>query len=161
MENRISISIPDAVVTEFLSKISEATDIIKPYMASVTSEQRKSLLKLADKTLPLVQKSLDYARNTGKDYTPVYLDITEFEKDVTSSSKIDVMYKAAEQVANMLDDTYALTANDSYAEALVYYNAVKNAAKSGESKAKTIYEDLSQRFPGRSSSKTETITSSK
>jgi hypothetical protein len=159
MENRISIDIPEDVNTAFMSKLDEAFAIINPYMASISNEEKATLLKIGDKTTPFVTKALEYAQGSGNEFVTKYLNVDEFKKDVAASTKIDSMYKKASQVINAIDDTHALTANDAYAAALLYYQSVKTAAIAGESKAKTIYDDLSQRFPGRPKKVTTDTTS--
>ena len=48
-----------------------------------------------------------------------------------------------------LDDTTLLTGSEAYSAALVFYNALKGAAKAGEPGMKTVYADLQSRYPGR------------
>ena len=56
--------------------------------------------------------------------------------------------KIISQISANLEDTLTLSGSEAYIAALIYYNAVKAAAKNSIPGAKTIYEDLSQRFPG-------------
>ena len=149
MENRISISIPEDVKTEVNTKFDEILTILNPYLVAVTESQKASLLKIGDKTVALVNKSFEYSTGSGKEYVPAYLDVVEFGKDVVASNLLNLIGNKIDQLQQMVDDTRSLAANDAYAEALAYYGSVKNAAKAGEAKAKIIYEDLSQRFPGR------------
>jgi len=39
--------------------------------------------------------------------------------------------------------------SEAYTASLIFYNAVKGAAKAGVPGMKTIYDDLQSRFPGR------------
>ena len=154
MENRISINIPEDVKTAVDTKLDEIYAILNPYLVTVSETQKLSLLKIGDKTAPLVTKSYEYATGTGKEYVPTYLDVTEFSKDVVASNQLNNIRKQLDQLTQVIDDTRSLAANDAYAEALAYYSSVKNAAKAGEAKAKIIYDDLSQRFLGHTSTAT-------
>jgi len=40
-----------------------------------------------------------------------------------------------------------LVGSEAYMAALMYYNSVKMAAKTGQPNASSIYDDLSKRFP--------------
>jgi hypothetical protein len=55
----------------------------------------------------------------------------------------------------MIDDTMLLSGSEAYIAVLAFYNYLKGAAKMGVPGAKTIFEDLSTRFPGRTVKKTE------
>ncbi len=149
MENTISIEIPADVVKAVATKFAEIEALIKPYTVRVPDADKGSLLKVGDKTIPFVDKVQGYTV-TAPEFTPLYLDVKEFNRDKAALSSLDKMAQPGQQVISMIDDTLALAANDSYAAALIYYNSVKQAANSGVAKAKPIYEDLAQRFPGRS-----------
>lgn len=153
MENRMSITIPDEVVSGFQTKMDEAMALIQPYLVTVTDEQKKSLLKVGDKTTAFVSKALEYIKSSGAEYLMDYIDPVEFEKDQAAVSQLRAMRNRVAQLNQSLEDTHALAANDAYAQALAYYNLVKSAGKAGQATAKAIYEDLSQRFPGRGTSR--------
>jgi hypothetical protein len=151
MENRISINVPDEVSKVFISKILEATEVIKPYIVTVSDADKGSILKLGDKKTPFVQKCLAYAE-TDPEYSPKYLDVEEFTRDTQALLKFNSVISSVEKMASPVEDTRSLLAHDAYASALVYYGAVKLAAKSGDAKAKVIYDDLSKWFSVNSTS---------
>ncbi|MBI3219220.1 MAG: hypothetical protein HYZ44_06890 [Bacteroidetes bacterium] len=160
MENTISIEIPADVVKAVSTKFAEIEALIKPYTVRVSDDDKGSLLKIGDKTIPFVDKVQGYTVS-APEFTPPYLDVREFNRDKTALTSLDKMAQPGQQVISMINDTLALAANDSYAAALVYYNSVKQAASNGVAKAKPIYEDLAQRFPGRSKSTAKAPTSTK
>jgi hypothetical protein len=55
------------------------------------------------------------------------------------------------------DDTKMLSVNEAFLEALTYYNLVKQADKNDVANARSIYEDLAQRFPARRKKKTPAV----
>lgn len=148
MENTISIEIPAEVVASVTTKLTEIQALLQPYLVRVTEEEKKTLLKVGDKTIAFIDKVKDYMQS-APEFTPAYLDVVEFNRDKAALDSLSRIGQLGDQVMSMVHDTHALTANDSFAAALVYYNAVKQAAANGVAKAKAIYEDLSQRFPGR------------
>ncbi len=158
MENRISIDIPAQVTAEVLNKFREIEALLKPYAVVVADEEKNSLLKLGDKTLPFVNKAVAYTE-TATEYSPSYPDTAEFRRDNQALQALDQMYQPAVQVLRMIEDTRVLAGNDAYSAALIYYNAVKQASLNGVAKAKVIYEDLAQRFPGRPRKTAETVKS--
>ena len=58
------------------------------------------------------------------------------------------------QLVEKLDDTTLLAGSDALSSALVFYTALKGAAKAGEPGMKTVYADLQSRYPGRSKANT-------
>lgn len=148
MENRISVTIPAEVTAQVLNKFREIEELLRPYAADIPAEEKNSLLKMGDKTIPFVDKTVGYTE-TAKEFSPVYLDTAEFKRDNDALKALDQLYQPAVQVLKIIEDTRALAGNDAYAAALVYYNAVKQASDNGLAKAKAIYEDLAQRFPSR------------
>ncbi len=145
MENRISIVLPPEVSAAFHAKMLEAANLIKPYMVDVTDKGKEPLLKVGDILTPFIKKCLDYT-GTDPEYVPKYLDVEEFARDTAALLIMDGMNSAIDKVNAGIDDTRALLANDAYAEATAYYRSVRDAARSGDAKAKVIYEDLSKWF---------------
>jgi hypothetical protein len=152
MENRISIVLPKEAEAAFLAKINEAMELVKPYIVTLSDDNKLQLLKLGDKFTPFVKKVEEYTV-TDAEFVPNFLDTTEFFKDTTSLYQYDGLLSAVDKLQIVLDDTRSLLANDAFSAALLYYKFVKIAADSGNSKAKVIYEDLAKWFPGRSVSK--------
>jgi hypothetical protein len=152
MENRISIVLPKEAEAAFLAKINEAMELVKPYIVTVSDDDKSMLLKLGDKFTPFVKKVEDYTV-TDAEFVPNFLDTVEFTKDTTSLFQYDGLISAIDKLQLVLEDTRSLLANDAFSAALLYYKFVKMAADTGNSKAKVIYEDLSKWFPGRTVSK--------
>ncbi|MBS1506684.1 MAG: hypothetical protein JSS79_08565 [Bacteroidetes bacterium] len=148
MENTISVEIPDAVVAEVSARFAQIEAILKPYLIRVTDAEKNGLLKVGDKTVPFIDKVNEYTVS-APEFIPNFMDVPEFKRDRLALANLTLMAKPGEQVASMITDTVALAANDSYSAALLYYNSVKQAAAAGVAKAKPIYEDLAQRFPGK------------
>jgi hypothetical protein len=148
MENTISVEIPDSVVATVSAHFAEIEAILKPYLIRVSDAEKAGLLKVGDKTIPFIDKVAMYTAS-APEFIPNFMDVPEFKRDRAALHNLDLMAKPGEQVASMINDTVTLAANDSYSAALLYYNSVKQAAASGVAKAKPIYEDLAQRFPGK------------
>ncbi len=77
------------------------------------------------------------------------MDMAEFEKDTKGFNELKKVLNPLQQMVEKLDDTTLLTGSEAYTAALVFYNALKGAAKAGEPGMKNIYADLQSRYPGR------------
>lgn len=154
-ENVLSIQIPESdvrQVTEYLNKIQE---ILKPYLIALSPDERRQLLKMGDKTVPFVDKTLDYVKS-NPEFVPIYMDVKEFEKDAVTVKNLITMLNPTIQIEQGLKDTEMLAGSEAYTAALIYYNSVKQAAKNNVPNAAAIYDDLSQRFDGQGKKKTST-----
>jgi len=146
MENKVSVTISEEATTN----INEAIKVIiqnLPEMINLTQEERQVNLKMGDKTVAFVSKNLEYAKQNLR-VIPAFLDMGEFEKDVIAVTELRKVLIPLQQMVEKLDDTTMQAGSEAYAASLIFYNAVKGAAKAGEPGMKTIYDDLKARFPG-------------
>jgi hypothetical protein len=151
-ENIISIEIPEADVKQVLDYLNKIQEILRPYLIALSPEERRQLLKMGDKTVAFVEKTLDYVRS-NPEFVPAYMDIKEFEKDAVSVKNLIAMLNPTTQLEQGLNDTEMLAGSEAYTAALIYYNSVKQAAKNNIPNAAAIYDDLSKRFDGQGKKK--------
>lgn len=144
-DNRIAIQIPEADVTEINAAIETLKTKLQPYLIALTPEDRKLLPKMSDKTIPFVDKALDYAQNSPQ-FAPQYMNVPEMKIDLDALNTLTEFYRPLEQIISGLDDTMMLSGSEAYIAALSYYNSVKMAAKMNVPAAKPIYDDLKERF---------------
>ena len=154
MKDEHSVAIPASVLAEAQTKVNEVAELLKPYLFNLTPAQRKERLKLGDKSLAFASKSYDYA-NSNSEFVPSYLDMEMFDIDMKDTTGLRVLLITLNQITTGIDDTVMISGGEAYNAALVFYNAVKQAAKQNIPGAKAIYEELKKRFPGRPSKKTE------
>ncbi|MBK8805510.1 MAG: hypothetical protein IPO21_02210 [Bacteroidales bacterium] len=148
MENKISVTINAETTKVILDAIKTIEDNL-PFLINLSVEDRKNLPKMGDKTVAFVTKALEYSKQ-NKDVVPSFLDVAEFEKDVDVVTNLSRVLVPLHQLAEKIDDTTMLGGSEAYTAALVFYSAVKGAAKAGVPGMKTIYNELQARFPGRS-----------
>lgn len=149
MNNQVALNIPAETIKQVQQKLTEVRQLMQPFLISLTNEQRQTTPKMGDKTIPFVQKVLEYSKSNPA-FVPQYMDIPGMETDVKATEVLSSMLRLSEQLTSNLDDTMMLSGSEAYVAALGYYNAVRHAAKSNIPAAKEIYNDLRQRFPGRS-----------
>lgn len=148
LENKIS----QTMSADSLKKITDAITVIKnelPYLLNLSTEDRKALLKMGDKTVAFVQKANEYARQNPQ-VVPAFLNMVEFDKDVQLILNLNKVLYPLEQLTEKIDDTTKIAGSEAYAAALVFYTAAKAAAKAGVPGMKGVVDDLAVRFPGRS-----------
>ncbi len=155
MDNLISIEVPEAAEKAFLTKIGEAAELLKPYIVTLSENDKANLLKLGDIKTPFVTRVLEYTV-TDPEYAPRKFDQAEFERDIKALLIYNGLISAINKLAAVADDTRSLLANDSYDAALAYYRIVRAEAKEGDSKAKVIYDDLSKWFTSKTTSTDKT-----
>ena len=143
--NRISVSIPDDVIAQVTTALNRIKTLLQPYLQRLTVEERHDLLKLSDKSLSFVSKVNDYCTSSGK-FCPSYMNVDEFKRDFETASTLKPVLDLCEQVCSNIDDTVMLAGSEAFNGALLYYNGVQVAAKTGQMNAKPIFEDLPQRF---------------
>lgn len=152
--NQVSLSIPPEEVEQAKQFYAQGNAILAPYLISLTNDQKAALPKIGEKSIPFVTKGAEYLRIAGTPMPP-YLEPAELDIDLKAHETIRQIRQVVAPTAEMLEDTMLLCGSEAYIAVLAFYNYLKGAAKMGVPGAKTIYEDLSTRFPGRSPKKDE------
>ena len=150
--NRISIVIPAEILEEVKDHFIKAHKALAPYLINLTPDERVQLPKMGDKTIPFVTKGLEYLKVSGTP-APSYVNPVELEVDLNAYGTIRQIRQVVQPVIDMLDDTMLLCGSEAYVPVLAFYSYLKGAAKMNVPGAKTILEDLSARFPSRSTKK--------
>jgi len=158
-DNMLSYQIPAETLSKVIANLKECAELMQPYFISLGAEERKTLPKMSDKTVPFVDKVLSYIE-TNPEFAPAYMDAPELKKDMAAFGDLESLHQLAKPFLDNLADTQMRAGSEAYVAALVYYHSVKQAAKMNVPNAKTIYEDLQKRFSGRPSEKTSSETDS-
>ena len=144
-ENVVSVQIPAPQMKEILQKTQELQALLKPYTIALTPKNRQEGLKMSDKSLPFVEKVAEYAQSKP-DFTPPFMAVEELKIDLKAVNDLTQVYRELNQLNQNLNDTIMQSGSEAFAEALAYYNSVKQAAKMQRPNAKAVYEDLKKRF---------------
>jgi len=145
MDNLVAVQIPPKVLTELQTKVNDIVKTLTPFLISLTPEQRKTLPKMGDGTVPFVSKALGYAKSAPQ-FAPPYLSVPDLEIDVNAVNDLNSIFQPLSQLVTNLDDTIMLSGSEAYSAALTYYRSVQGAAKVAVAGSKTIEADLSARF---------------
>lgn len=144
-ENLVSIAISESDKQVIEDAIQIVKDKLRPVLVALGPADRRALPKMSDRSVPFVQKALEYATSNPQ-FAPAFIDIPEMEKDVQAVSDLTHFFRSIAELHEHLDDTIMLAGSEAYVAALALYNSVKVAAKLNQQGAEPIYNDLKQRF---------------
>jgi hypothetical protein len=145
MENKINFIVPQEVIDIVTGKLNDAAEELQPFLIALTPEERRTIPKMSDKTMPFVEKTLEYCQ-TAPQFAPPYMDSEALSGDFHVTQQLTPLFRTIKALNDGLDDTIMEAGGEAYVNALSYYNSVKQAAKMNVPGAKSIYEDLKKRF---------------
>ncbi len=113
---------------------------------NLTPSERQEMLKMGDKTLAFVEKSISYA-GTNPGLVPPYLNLSEAAKDYWLAQDMAQIARELRILLQGVEDTLMVTGSEAYTASLVFYGSVKAASRTDSPGSHAIYADLSERFP--------------
>ncbi|MBD2501966.1 hypothetical protein [Anabaena azotica] len=139
--------------------VMQAINTIKeklPFLVDLTTEERKSLPKLGDKSRAFVSKALEMATQ-NPDFLPRSFDLDEMRRDVELFEALYPILLSLTQLHELVDDTSVAVGSEAYAAGLMVYNYAKASGKGAG--LDSMVDDLGRRF-ARKSKKVQTEGSS-
>jgi hypothetical protein len=147
-QNNIAVVIPADVLLTINDHLAKLQAAIAPYLIALTAAERQSMPKMGDGTVAFVNKVLSYSA-TNPEFAPAFMSVPDMLVDGNAVTQLTPVFKLSSQLNANIEDTLTLSGSEAYIAALMYYHSVKQAAKNNIPGAKTIYADLSLRFPGK------------
>ncbi|SHJ67499.1 hypothetical protein SAMN02745146_3666 [Hymenobacter daecheongensis DSM 21074] len=147
MPNQFQSDIPAAVLEKVQKSLNDIKAALQPYLISLTPDERKTMLRMADKTVAFVQKTTEYGTNSPA-FVPPFVDFDELKQDVAGLTALTPLHQQLEQLALDTDSTMMMAGSEAYGNSLTIYNNIKFMAHNKQPGAQTAYDDLRQRFPG-------------
>lgn len=144
-ENKFQIIIPEEEVRKVQEALKNIENILKPYLAVLTPEERSAIPKMGNKTSPFVEKIVEYTESSPE-FTPMYMNVGNLKNSFETVNKLTLLLRPIEQLEKAITDTIMLSGSEAYKNALIYYNSVKEANKNSIANAEIIFEDLKVRF---------------
>ncbi|WP_315786546.1 hypothetical protein [Fischerella sp. JS2] len=114
-----------------------------PFLIDLTTEERKSLPKLGDKSRAFVSKALEVAVQ-NPDFLPRSFDVDEMRRDVELFEALYPILLSITQLQELLDDTFVAVGSEAYAAGLLVYNYAKASGKG--TGLDVALDDMGQRF---------------
>ena len=145
-ENRISASISEESRTAIKAAIQTIKDNM-PFLKDLTIEERKSRLKLGDRSIAFVQGTLGVATE-NPDFLPRSFDVDEMQRDVELYQDLNDISRSLTQLLELVEDTKMEVGSDAYSAALVVYKYAKDSSIGAG--LDEVVDDLGRRFARRS-----------
>jgi hypothetical protein len=153
-DNRVSVVISTEDKQKIQAAIKVLQDTLEPLLLQLDAEDRKTLFKMGDKTVAFVYKAYEHSQR-NPELAPKYFNFSEMKKDMDAVTDLRQIVNPLEQLVQSLNDTMMLAGSEALNEAMVFYTAVKGAAKAKIGSSEHIYNDLSSRFPAKNKKKKE------
>lgn len=144
-ENRISMELTEADITEINKAITTLISKLRPFLIALAAADKKRLAKVGDKSLPFIEKALQYM-DTHPQFKPPFVDKNEADKDFRLLVLLRGIERLLEPLMNDLSDTIALAGDESFHASRDFYKSVKLASEGNAPEAEAIFLDLRQRF---------------
>ncbi len=145
--NLHSSQIPLEAINQAQTKLNEAYEILKPYLITLTEEQRMTLPKMGDKSLPFVTDANNFS-GKNPELLPKFVDKTEFDLDYADAVNLKGIQLSSNQIATAINDTAMVAGSEAFTAARAFYNNVKLGSSQNVPGAKDIYNVLKSRYPG-------------
>lgn len=147
-DNRISASLSVADREAVMSAIATIREKL-PFLIDLTTQERRSLPKLGDKSRAFVSKSLEVATQ-NPDFLPRSFDLDEMRQDVELFEALYPILLSLTQLQELVDDTVMEVGSEAYAAGLVVYNYAKASGKGAG--LDSVVDDMGRRFARKSRS---------
>ena len=144
-DNVIDLDIPAEDIKKMLEAVNTLKTLSEKYLIALTPTERKGKLKMGDKSVPFVEKVLEYTKSNPK-FVTEFMNVKALENDFKAVLELSNILRPLSQLFSGFSDTILLAGGEALSNALIYYNTVKQAAKNNVPDAKIIYEDLKKRY---------------
>lgn len=139
----ITATLSDADIKEIKAALQTIQKKL-PFLINLTADERRSLVKMGDKSLAFVNNSLNAAQ-TNRDILPASFDVDEFVRDYQLAVVLTELLTGLRQLEEQVDDTLLAVGCEAMSSSLTVYNYVKTAAKNTPG-LKTLAQQLGERF---------------
>ena len=115
-----------------------------PFLINLSAKERRRFLKMGDKSLAFVTKSLS-AAESNPEILPGSFDVKAFGRDYQLAKDLIEIQAMLKQLNEQVDDTLMAVGSEAMTNSLSVYDYVKTAAKR-EPGLKGLAEQLGERF---------------
>jgi len=140
--NKVSAKLSFADREAVMQAISTIREKL-PFLIDLTTEERKALPKLGDKSRAFVSKALEIATQ-NPDFLPRSFDLNEMRQDIELFEALYPILLSLTQLQEFVDDTSVAVGSEAYAAGLMVYNYAKASGKGAG--LETMIDDLGRRF---------------
>ncbi|MEH1813370.1 MAG: hypothetical protein V7K26_22665 [Nostoc sp.] len=115
-----------------------------PFLITLSTEERRKLVKMGDKSLAFVNNSVTAAQS-NREILPATFDVEELVQDYQLAAALTELLISVQQLAEQVDDTLMAVGSEAMTSSLTVYDYVKTASKKTPG-LKTVAEQLGERF---------------
>jgi hypothetical protein len=115
-----------------------------PFLITLSTEERRKLVKMGDKSLAFVNNSVTAAQS-NREILPATFDVEELVRDYQLASALTELLISMQQLTEQVDDTLMAVGSEAMTSSLTVYDYVKTASKRTPG-LKTVAEQLGERF---------------
>jgi hypothetical protein len=115
-----------------------------PFLITLSTEERRKLVKMGDKSLAFVNNSVTAAQS-NREILPATFDVEELVQDYQLAAALTELLISIQQLAEQVDDTLMAVGSEAMTSSLTVYDYVKTASKKTPG-LKTVAEQLGERF---------------
>ncbi|WP_341531222.1 hypothetical protein WKK05_28880 [Nostoc sp. UHCC 0302] len=148
-DNRISANFNQADREAVMQAIATIREKL-PFLVDLTTEERRTMLKMGDKSRAFVSKALEVATQ-NPNFLPRSFDVEEMRQDLSLYEALYPVLLSLTQLQELVDDTYIATGSEAYAAALSVYNYAK--ACGDVAGLDGVIDEMGRRFYRRSKKK--------
>ena len=152
-DNRISASLSQADQQAVIAAINTIREKL-PFLVDLSPEERRSLLRMGDKSRGFVTQALEVAM-LNPDILPRSFDAAEMRKDVDLLASLSPVMASLSQLSELVEDTYMAVGSEAYASALLVYQFARAGGKGAALDG--ALDSLSKRFARKSRSISGTV----
>jgi hypothetical protein len=115
-----------------------------PFLITLSTEERRKLVKMGDKSLAFVNNSVTAAQS-NREILPATFEVEELVRDYQLATALTEVLISMQQLTEQVDDTLMAVGSEAMTSSLTVYDYVKTASKKTPG-LKTVAEQLGERF---------------
>ncbi len=155
-DNRISASFSQSDRQAVMQAIATIREKL-PFLIGLTTEERRTMLKMGDKSRAFVSKALEVATQ-NPDFLPRSFNLEEMRRDMMLYEALYPVLLSLTQLQDLVDDTCMTAASEAYTSALAVYSYAKSSGNVMGLDA--VINEMGRRFTRRTKKKASDIPAS-
>ncbi len=144
-DNRISANLTPADREAVMKAIATIRQKL-PFLVDLTTEDRRTIVKMGDKSRAFVSKALEVATQ-NPDFLPRSFDLEEMRRDLALYEALYPVLLSLTQLQELVDDTCMAAGSEAYTSALAIYNYAK--ASGDVTGLDAVIDEMGRRFTRR------------
>lgn len=146
-QNRISATLTPEQKLSIQTDLNSIKSVLSGILIhSLTPDERQTMVKMGDKSVAFVQKSLEFA-TSNPPLVPSFLDVNEAKRDLQLSLDLQSIFFQLVALTTAMEDAMMISGSEAYNGALIFYKSMQAAVRSNVPGSQSIVDELKQRFP--------------